>query len=359
MNQNIVKTISLLVLLVLLVTACTPAVATTQPAAPQPAATEAPAKPPEPTAAQEMVHLKVSILPFLSYAPVFIAKEEGYFAEQGLDVEFVRIDKTSDAMPALASGEIDVAAGFFDVSTLNAVAKGGDIRYVSDKGYLDPATCSGSTWVVRKELIDNGTLNDLRNMKGMKVAITPASSAEYALDVLLQDVGMSHKDVEILNIPLPARLEGMGKGTVDIAGVSDPWTVRMVNAGYGVEWKPWNTYMPNFQFSINMYGPNLMKKNPEIGKRYMIAYLKGVRQYNQGKTPRNVEITARYTEMEPTEVEQSCWMAMRSDGLIDPTISGMAGFQEWALANGYIDTAVAPEALLDLSFVQAANEALK
>ena len=117
--------------------------------------------------------------------------------------------------------------------------------------------------------------------------------------------------------------------------------------------------MSNFQFSINMYGPNLMKKNPEIGKRYMIAYLKGVRQYNQGKTPRNVEITAKYTEMDPKEVEQSCWMAMRSDGLIDPSISGMAGFQEWALANGYIDTAVAPEALLDLSFVQFANEALK
>lgn len=358
MNRHSLKALSLLFLFVLLAAACTPA-ATTQPAATQPAATQEPAKPPEPTKAPEMVHLKISILPFLSYAPIFIAKEEGFYAEQGLDVEFVRIDKTSEAMPALASGEIDVASGFFDVSTLNAVAKGGDIRYVSDKGYLDPATCSGSTWVVRKELVENGTLDDLKNMKGMKIALTPASSAEYALDLLLKDVGLSHKDVEILNIPLAARLEGMGKGTVDMAGVSDPWTIRMVNAGYGLEWKPWNTYMPDFQFSINMYGPNLMRKNPEIGKRYMIAYLKGVRQYNQGKTPRNIEITAKYTEMKPEEVEQSCWMAMRSDGLIDPQIAGMSGFQEWALANGYITTVVPPENLLDLSFVQFANEALK
>ena len=51
----------------------------------------------------------------------------------------------------------------------------------------------------------------------------------------------------------------------------------------------------------------------------MIAYLKGVRQYNQGKTDRNVEILAKYTEMKPEEVKQSCWIPMRSDGMIDPS----------------------------------------
>ena len=117
------------------------------------------------------------------------------------------------------------------------------------------------------------------------------------LDVLLKDTGLTSKDVEILNIPLPARLEGMGNGSIDIAAVSDPWTVRIVNAGYGVVWNPWEKLLPNFQFSVNMYGPNFLEKNPEFGKKYMIAYLKGVRQYNQGKTDRNVEIIAKYTEM--------------------------------------------------------------
>ena len=206
------------------------------------------------------------------------------------------------------------------------------IKYVSDKGYLDPNACSSSTFVVRKELLDNGTLNDLKNIKGMKVALTPASPPEYALDVLLKDTGLTSKDVEILNIPLPARLEGMENGSVDIAAVSDPWTVRIVNAGYGVVWNPWEKLLPNFQFSVNMYGPNFLEKNPEFGKKYMIAYLKGVRQYNQGKTDRNVEIIAKYTEMKPEEVKQSCWMSMRSDGMID--LDGLSGFQEWAIAKG-------------------------
>ncbi len=354
MKQIVARAFGILFVFSLLLAACS------SPAAPRPASTAAPAL--EPTAPQaaaspQLTKIKVSILPFLSYAPVFIAQEEGFFAEQGFDVEFVRIDKTSDAMPALAQGQIDVASGFFDVSTLNAIAKGADIRYVSDKGYLDPNGCSASTFVVRKDILEKGTLNDLKNIKGMKVALTPASSAEYALDVLLKDTGLTSKDVEILNLPLATRVDGMGNGSIDIAAVSDPWTVRIVNAGYGEVWNPWEKLLPNFQFSINMYGPNFLEKNPELGKKYMIAYLKGVRQYNLGKTDRNVEIIAKYTQMKPEEVKQSCWMSMRSDGMID--IAGMSGFQEWATAKGLQVGLVPPEKLLDLSFVQAASQALK
>ena len=356
-NKRMLRTFQIILPLILLSAACasspTPAVTEAAPAA----VTAESEKTAAPSAAEGLTKLKVSILPFLSYGPIFIAKEEGFFQEQGLDIEFVRIDKTSEAMPALAQGQIDVASGFFDVSTLNAIAKGADIRYVSDKGYLDPEACSSSTFVVRKDILESGTLDDLKNIKGMKVALTPASSAEYALDVLLKDTGLTSKDVEILNIPLPARLEGMGNKSVDIAAVSDPWTVRIVNAGYGEVWNPWEKLLPNFQFSINMYGPNLLEKNPDIGKRYMMAYLKGARQYNQGKTDRNVEIISQYTQMDPAEVKQSCWMTVKNDGMID--LSGMSGFQEWAVSNGLQDTIVPPEKLIDLSFIEYANDQLK
>jgi NitT/TauT family transport system substrate-binding protein len=359
MKKPVIQIVGYLLLVSTLLAACT------TPSAPQPAATVAPAvqattAPAEATQAvtsQALTKIKISVTPFLSYAPIFIAKEEGFFAEQGFDVEFVRFDKTAEAIPALAQGQIDVVSGEFNVSTLNAVAQGGDIKYVSDKGFLDPNGCSASTFVVRKDILDKGTLNDLKNIKGMKVALTPASTAEYALDVLLKSAGLSSKDVEVLNIPLAARLEGMGNGSVDIAAVSDPWTVRMVNAGYGEVWNPWEKLLPNLQFSVNMYGPNFLKKNPEFGKKYMIAYLKGVRQYNQGKTDRNVDIIAKYTQMKPEEVKQSCWMSMRSDGSID--ISGMSSFEEWTLAKGLLVSLVPPESLLDLSFVQSANDALK
>ncbi len=351
MSRNAVMALSLCVLAALVLGACASAAPTA------PASQAAPVSQAAPIGASEPVKLKASVLPFLSYAPLFIAQEEGYFKEQGLEVEFVRIDKTSEAIPALAQGQIDVGAGFFDVSTLNAVAKGGGIKYVSDKGYLAKDGCGASTWVVRKELVEKLDA-DLKNIKGMKVALTPTSSAEYALDLLLKNTGLTHADVEILNLPLATRLEGLINGSVDIAAVSDPWTIRAIKAGC-VEWRPWQTYMPDFQFSINMFGPNLLVKDPEVGKRYLMAYLKAARQYNEGKTPRNVEIISKYTEMKPEEVQASCWMAIRPDGQVNTADPSLQDFQEWAVANGYLSAVVPAEQLFDLSLLAAADEALK
>ena len=142
MRKPLVRSIVFFVILSALISACAPI------GAPQPVTTQAPAaatEAPQIATDQQLVKVKVSVLPFLTYAPLFIAKEEGFYAEQGLDVEFVPIDKNSDAMAPLIQGQIDVASGSFDVSTLNAIAKGANIKYVSDKGYLDPTGCSAMT----------------------------------------------------------------------------------------------------------------------------------------------------------------------------------------------------------------------
>ena len=309
------------------------------------------------TSPTELVKLKVLSLPYISYAPFFIAQEDGYFAAQGLDVEFIRMDKTTDAIPALVQGQLDVASGLMEVNMLNAVAQNGDIRYVGDKGFLDPNSCPNTTWVARKELAESGVLDNLENIKNMKVALSPISSAEYALDILLKDSGLSSEDVQILDIPLPARLEGLGTGAVDIAAMSEPWATRAINAGSGVIWQPWENYLPNFELSIIMYGPNLLEKNPEIGKRFMVAYLNALKQYSEGKTDRNIEIVVKYTELKPEEVRQSCWIAVNPQGAIN--IPQILEFQEWAISKGYQVERVTPEQFYDPSYIEQAIQLIE
>jgi NitT/TauT family transport system substrate-binding protein len=58
------------------------------------------------------VTLKVFLAPFLSFGPYFIAEEEDFFAEQGFQIEFVRVSEAM-AVQAMARGEIDVGGGAF------------------------------------------------------------------------------------------------------------------------------------------------------------------------------------------------------------------------------------------------------
>ncbi|MFC2023722.1 ABC transporter substrate-binding protein, partial [Chloroflexota bacterium] len=72
----------------------------------------------------ELVKLKVLKLAYLSFAPFFIAEEEGFFADQGLEIEFVPFKRSSEAIVPLVQGELDVLAGTLSFGLLNAMARG-------------------------------------------------------------------------------------------------------------------------------------------------------------------------------------------------------------------------------------------
>ena len=88
----------------------------------------------------------------------------------------------------------------------------------------------------------------------------------------------------------------------------------------------------------------------------MTAYLKAVRQYNQGKTKRNLEILVEHTGLDQTLLEEACWSLVRNDGTIN--VESVLDFQDWALEKGYIDNPVTEDQFWDPSFVEYANQVL-
>lgn len=105
-----------------------------------------------PAASGEPVKVKAQILPLLSFAPYFIAQEEGYYADEGLEVEFVQFQHSSDAIPALLQGQVDVIGGALSFGLLNAMAKDEGMRLVADKGYLTDTGCSYTSILAGKHV---------------------------------------------------------------------------------------------------------------------------------------------------------------------------------------------------------------
>ncbi|HZY45846.1 MAG TPA: hypothetical protein VFF70_13990 [Anaerolineae bacterium] len=88
-----------------------------------------------------------------------------------------------------------------------------------------------------------------------------------------------------------------------------------------------------------------------------MAYLKGVRQYNQGKTDRNLDIVAKYTQQDREVVKDACWQAINADGQID--LNSIVDFGNWAVKNNLLDVAVPPAQFWDPSFIDYANGILQ
>ena len=92
------------------------------------------------------VTVRVGIAQAASDAPFFIADKKGYFAEEGIRVDYTVL---TDMVPSLATGQLDVGGVSNSAGLFNAAARGLDIRIVADKGSTPPATTSIRSWCAR------------------------------------------------------------------------------------------------------------------------------------------------------------------------------------------------------------------
>jgi NitT/TauT family transport system substrate-binding protein len=304
-----------------------------------------------------LTRLTVGALPFLSFGPFFVALDEGFFAAEGLEVEFKRAGRTAEMLPALAGGQLDVLGGTISTSLFNAIGRGAEIRIVASKGYIAPTGCSANALVVRRELVDSGRLRTPQQLKGLRVAVPPGSYIQYYFAKVLENAGLQMSDIRIVSDVPDSVIAGAFAGnTLDIVGTAEPWITRLEQAGAGVVWMPAQQVVPGFEHGNIAYGPNLLRHNPDLGDRFMSAYLRGVRRFNEGKTARNVEILARHTGLEPALIRSSCWSSFRDDGVVD--VDSVLGFQRWAFGAGLIDKPVEARALWEARFVEKASREL-
>ena len=320
--------------------------------------TQAPQETQAPTEARPpTTKLKVQLLPYLSYAPLFIAQEEGYFAEQGLEVEFEKLQGGA-AFVAVVSGDIDVAATFLTSNVLEAIGKGEAVKVVADKGYIAPSGCTVNGFLARKDLVESGALIEAKGLVGRTAKYDKVSVQAYFLDRLLKPAGYSLADVEYVDFnSSPVVMEAFKNGAVDIAAESEPWITRNLNTGDSVVWKDYSEIAPDFQFAFIVFGKNLIKDNPDAGRRFMVAYLKAVQLYNQGKTERNMALMQTFTEEKPEALKQICWPTFRNDLIINT--ESVLEFQDWAIQQELMESPVTVEQFWDPSYAKFALEAIK
>jgi NitT/TauT family transport system substrate-binding protein len=300
--------------------------------------------------------LTLPSIPFLGNAPFFIAQEEGFFREQGLDVEFVNVTQSSDALTMLVEGGCDVYAGNVAAGLFNAIARGAEIRVVADKVQNSGPDDAYVAILARRSLVESGALADLKRLKGLRIRYQPATVAQYYIEALLEKAGVAPEDIQPLTTPNILLPDAFAHDAVDIAGVVEPWVTAVLDGGHAVIWKSVGEVLPNLQIGIIAFGPRLLKKEPDVGVRFITAYLKAVRQYRQGKTPRNLEILQKTTGLEMELLKRMNWARIREDGR--PNLESLMDFQRWAKKRKFLDAEVESGRFWDPRFTDEANRIL-
>jgi NitT/TauT family transport system substrate-binding protein len=297
------------------------------------------------TAAKEKVRLNISQT--LSYAPIMIAADEGYFAQEGIDAELVALDSNS-AVTAAVAGKLDVLSVGLRAGVFNMMLKGAPLQIVADRGHSEATRCNADAFIAPTALMKT-IENAGGDLRGQPMATIRGGVMEYLTARLLAQHGLTSKDVVMLQMPQGTSVSARDEFHA-VRFTSEPALSSALTEGWAGVIATAESVAPGHQNALLVYGKRLLHDDPDLGHRFMRAYLRGVRRFNEGKTGRNVAILSRYTKLPPDTIRRACWIAIANDGQIDP--NAVQPFLDWALAEHYLDAPIAVTRWWNPAFVK-------
>ena len=277
--------------LVVLLSAC---------AAPPVAQPTAPASPQSPA----LKTVRFGFVPNVINAPVYVATEKGYFAEEGLTVTFLPVDGGSDAVVQVAAGNFDAVAGGISANMLNAVARGIEFEIAASLHTERPPLAS--PFVVSKKRYENGELTKMSDLKGKKVATNNRGTAtEWWLSEALRQGGVDITEVEVIGLPFPQIAPALESGSLDGAILSEPFATAAEDKGLIVRLS--EDFVNGFKPTYLYFNKEWVTANPDLATRFIKAYLRGARDL-QGERyfeEANVAAIAKYTKVAPDVIQRA------------------------------------------------------
>jgi NitT/TauT family transport system substrate-binding protein len=313
----------------------------------------------------QVVSLRYGSPGAITDAGLFIARARGYFAQQGIDLEMVPFQTGPDAIPLMATGEMDAAAGTHSIALLNAAERGLGVRIVAGKGVSRPGF-EFTHLVVRRDLFDSGAVRDVADLRGRRMAVAATrSGAEAALARMLALGGLTVADVELTTLGFPDMVPALANGAIDGANMIEPMlSAAVADRGVATAWEPGRAsalYGGVYQAGIMLFSGRLASQT-DLARRYMIAYLQGTREYDDAvvKGVRRDEVVRILSEQ--TTVRDPAAYDRMQLGWLDPdgavARDTLRYDLEYFRQQGYYTGSVTFDDMIDTSFVEYAAQQL-
>jgi NitT/TauT family transport system substrate-binding protein len=317
-----------------------------------------------PSAAQRAT-VKVGIVRSITDVGVLIAADRGYFEKENISVEIIPFSSAAQMIAPLASGELSVGGGGPSAALYNAAARGIDIRMVADKTSTPPGYPQAFL-LVRKDLVESGKYKGYPDLKGMRIGGTaPGASSTPTLYKLLALGGLTVKDVERVYLSFPQQAVALQNKAIDAGLTAEPSATLAVRNGSAARIVGDDVLYPNHQAAVILYSGQFAK-NADVATRFMKAYLRGVRDFNDAlkgnqlagpKGDEVIAVLAQRTNLKDRAVYRDLiFNACDPDGAMN--IASLNEDLESFRREGFIKGSIQAEQVVDMSFANAAVKEL-
>lgn len=307
--------------------------------------------------------LVIGALRFTSHSAGFIAYEKGYFKAEGLDVEFRFFQAATPIAVSIASGDTDfgitgVTGGFFNL------AGKGAIKAVA--GVLNENKNVDGMAIMASAKAHKAGFTKPEQIKGKSLAMTQVGSTfHYMGSRVARKYGFTIKDINVRPLQKVGSMIGALKsGQVDamimVPHIAKP--LERAGAGKIIGWL--RDYAPDYQISMLMTSTKNIKEKPELVKKFLRAYSKGIAEFNrvmlnQDKNPAETEAMVKliHKYVYTTRPYEKAAPSIKAGAMyLNPgAMLNMASVErqlKWHQSQGFVPKNVTVKQVVDTSFVK-------
>lgn len=192
-----------------------------------------------------MNRLRLGYVPLLDAAPLIVAHEMGFAAEERLDLDLIRLGAWAQCRDMLGASRIDAAHMLMPMPIAQALGLGPDLPAMDLLMFLSQGgQIIGISRDIADRLTRNGYRYDFRDAAGAGDAIrkvcgeglrigVPFHFSTHAelIRIWLSGCGFDDAAIQLVTIPPPLMADAIGLGDIDMFCVGEPWASVAVERG--------------------------------------------------------------------------------------------------------------------------------
>jgi len=314
--------------------------------------------------------IRVGEGPFITGGAFYIARDKGYFAKVGIEVETKPFIDGALAVPSMVAGELDMTFMTPNASLFNSIAKGAPLVVILDRGH-NKKGFAYTLVNVTQALSDQGikSMADFAKLKGKKIGVGALGSInQYNMAQALLKVGLDPaKDVQwVVNVSQPDLMKMLGTGQVDATDLAWQFGVFAQQNKWGPIVATGDQMVPNAAIGMFVVRKDFLEKNRDVVVRFAMAYLHAAKEFNAAAQAPDkhmdvVELLAKNTALNKPELVKGIapnWSYINEDGM--PLVDSIMEMQDFWSGKyfHFVEKKVTKAQLFDLNVAKEAQARL-